>query len=92
MISKNGYQIFPSGLIFQWGVYDPFNSPDIWQSEVRERVTFPTPFSHECFNVWTIPEDSYTGSTGHAWFYATNVDKNGFNIPKGRVGWFAIGY
>ena len=77
----------------QWGVYDPFNSPNQWQPAVRERVSFPKPFPNSCINVWAIPQlNSGTANTGHGWFYATNVDKTGFNIQKGRVGWFAIGY
>jgi len=90
---EEGWTEFSNGLIMQWGVYDPFNSPNQWQPTIRERVTFPKPFPNSCVNVWPIPQlNAGTANTGHTWFYATNVDKTGFNIQKGRVGWIALGY
>lgn len=76
----------------QWGVYDPFNSPNQWQPAIRERVTFPKPFPNSCVNVWLIPQLNFGGNTGHTWFLPTNLDRTGFYSQKGRVAWFAIGY
>ena len=80
----------------QWGVYDPFNSPNQWQPAIRERVTFPKPFPNKCLGV-VITQKLKLHDV--AWNNAvTQFDKNGFTVfcgtSENRAGfsYIAFGY
>lgn len=46
-LSSNGYQKLPSGLIIQWG----YGSFDGSAGKTGELITFPIPFTTECYQV-----------------------------------------
>lgn len=45
-LSSNGYQMFPSGIIMQWG-----SSIDIINSGSTRPITFPIPFPSACLSL-----------------------------------------
>ena len=74
-----GYQVFSSGLIFQFGNGD-------------KDVKFPIPFPTACVSVSVSTNRGDMGSSGAN--HATNVNKTGFTqILDGKIGyWMALGY
>lgn len=54
-LSSNGYQIFPGGLIMQWGIVD-FNNSSYWSfGNARRTITFPRSFSIAPWSVTVTP-------------------------------------
>lgn len=92
-INQNGYQIFPGGLIMQWG-YVPYG----WGS-ANTVVTFPIQFPNNCFNVVLSPylggSINLSAITGEANVVMTvNVTNTGFGMQSqvgNAVFWTAFG-
>ena len=88
---QKGYQIFPGGLIMQWG-----NNPGIGN---KETALFPIPFPNACLS-FQITVPGYTGSPvmGAALdktkFYTwANLNIGGTNFGSAiATNWFALGY
>lgn len=87
-LTANGYQIFPSGLIIQWG--------SLAEGAVGGPVTLPIPFPHACFGV----QLTLTGSQNSNVYTYDSLTTTGFNYgsnPWGSTGfsgkqWFAVGH
>lgn len=55
LLSSNGYQILPGGLIMQWGIVD-FNNSSYWSNgNARRTITFPRSFSIAPWSVTVTP-------------------------------------
>ncbi len=88
---QDGYQVFPSGLILQWGGVDMPSGRDHW-------VTFPITFSDDKFRVWMtdygagchVPAavTSPGNSTG---FMAFGLDAGAHNYGHTTCHWLALG-
>jgi len=95
-LAQNGYQKLPSGLILQWGLSDAGTS-----GEATNSVTFPTPFTVNCFNITTTLYNSSgngnldtkadivsSNNTGFT-FLQNGAYRSGYSA--GQYYWFAIG-
>ena len=104
--SVNGYQKFPSGIIFQWGSILFTGLPDAALSSGSDtQVYFPIVFPNNCF-VINVNGSGDVGNEGvessHSYY---NKTKSGFvhhtirlqgnhgdGTEKGTASWIAIGY
>ena len=98
LLSSNGYQRLPGGLIIQWG------ESGTYTTQATFSAVFPIPFTAQCFNVQATWKLNKAGSAGadDTWAQTVNYDKNRAQfqvqnatnpIPSiGRVAWFAVGY
>jgi len=96
----NGYQIFPSGLIIQWGESAMTTSP--YQVTDLVAVTFPIEFPTGVLGVLQSIEEtagseptssviaSYYAATPSGFYFRTREFKDGNQYLKYH--WFAIGY
>lgn len=88
-IDDNGYQIFPGGLIIQWG-FKPLG----WGS-AKEVVTFPIEFPKKCFSVSiSVNNADAVGGSENNVVLVTTVTKKGFGLGArytNDVYWMAIG-
>lgn len=85
----SGYQRFPSGIIFQWGMSQPINAVQ------SAKVNFTVPFPTACMQVLITPE--FSGSTNQVYgttylvvndsFFVNNV-----GLITAPFRWMAIGY
>jgi hypothetical protein len=85
-LAQNGYQIYPGGMIEQWGKH--VNTSD------DETVTFPIPFPNACLNVsMTLNEANPASNTNIG---ATGVVQTGFQAhaqaQERTFFWRAIGH
>ena len=84
-IAPSGYQVFPGGLIIQWGIAQP--------SGFRTSVTFPLEFPNAVFSVTS----NSTSNSGFSIVHVQNLTKSGFSIASiqstahGPYTWIAIG-
>ncbi|KHT36629.1 gp53-like domain-containing protein [Pectobacterium carotovorum] len=85
LISENGYQIFPGGMILQWGMMNE-----------NSAGTFPIPFPNKCFVINTTTRRNgapWDGSVTTAFI----LDNRQFTAGCGQLTgdlmyWMAIGY
>jgi hypothetical protein len=91
LISNNGYQILPGGLIMQWGVTGNVSG------DSAVTVYFPIPFPNACLNAQvTVRAAGDTWAQLH--FFTTTTIKvgRGFASPgvnsSGPIYWLATGY
>ena len=104
--SVNGYQKFPSGIIFQWGSVLFTGLPDAPLSSGSDtQVYFPIVFPNNCF-VINVNGSGDVGNEGvessHSYYNKTKSGfvhhtirlqgSNGDGIEKGTASWIAIGY
>ena len=104
--SVNGYQKFPSGIIFQWGSVLFTGLPDAPLSSGSDtQVYFPIVFPNNCF-VINVNGSGDVGNEGvessHSYYNKTKSGfvhrairlqgNNGDGTEKGTAGWRAIGY
>ena len=104
--SVNGYQKFPSGIIFQWGSILFTGLPDAALSSGSDtQVYFPIVFPNNCF-VINVNGSGDVGNEGiessHSYYNKTKSGfvhrtirlqgNNGDGIEKGTASWIAIGY
>lgn len=98
---QTGYQVLPSGLIFEWGtvhIGDVVNPPS-------GTVFFPLAFPSACFTVYTTALDNNTGNIGQGVTFNTDVfglpSQSSFRwgarenlsaVQDGYIMWFAIGH
>lgn len=83
-IGSAGYQLLPSGIIFQWGRSAGGASP--------QSVTFPLAFPTACFSIVCTPSSS---SVMNFAVSAPSSSTSGFTITASDVdpcSWFAIGH
>ena len=104
--SVNGYQKFPSGIIFQWGSILFTGLPDAALSSGSDtQVYFPIVFPNNCF-VINVNGSGDVGNDGvessHSYYNKTKSGfvhhtirlqgNNGGGAEKGTASWIAIGY
>ena len=104
--SVNGYQKFPSGIIFQWGSILFTGLPDAALSSGSDtQVYFPIVFPNNCF-VINVNGSGDVGNDGiessHSYYNKTKSGfvhhtirlqgGNGGGTEKGTASWIAIGY
>jgi len=87
-LTKNGYQIFPGGLIIQWGI-TPILSGNV-------TVPFPNTFPNNIFTCTaTQTYDGFRTASGLNSILLSNFTTTGFGINTGgddhAVNWIAIG-
>lgn len=95
-LSRSGYQVFPGGLILQWGTTNNLSPSS------RTSFTFPIKFPHECLNITAT--QCMPDATSHS--YADNapqiynIGSSGFSLHANDAGgangqmsysWQAIG-
>jgi type 1 fimbria pilin len=91
LLSNNGYQIFPSGLITQWGVTGNVSG------DSAVTVNFPIPFPNACLNAQvTVKAAGDTWAQLHSFTTTTIRVGRGFASPginsSGPIYWLATGY
>ena len=90
-MTPNGYQIFPGGLIIQWGYLSTFDSGELYD--------FPTPFPNAVFSLTANPYSGNIGSnpitlTANNVLAGANFTKTSFSFDANvsmQVYWMAIG-
>ena len=97
-LTTSGYQIFPSGLIIQWGLY---NEDDTYLTERVVSVTLPIAFPTAAFGANATGRNSSEKETGgsHAEIVSISttqivlsVQVNATGVTTNGIYWSAIGY
>ena len=70
LLTTNGYQILPSGLIMQWG------STAAYTNEGAQTITFPIPFTTNCFQVIASTTYPTNDNKVNAWIQVVSFTKS----------------